>query len=463
MVANACTMRLLIFFLCLLFCIPSALEAQAQTTIVSIQILGNTKTKNPIIIRELPFKVGDTILPTQIGPALLKAKQLLLNTQLFVDVLLDTSTTAHQLQVRIFVKERWYFFPVPYFKLVDRNFNQWWVDQNRSLDRVNYGIKFTQNNVSGRNDNLNLWLITGYNKQFSARYTLPFFDKKFTKGFSVGFLYVTQKEVNIATVGNKQVFFKNTIDTKKTLRIDGAFTYRPDNKKRTTIRLSYTNESIADTILKIQKNYYPGQTTTQAALDLSYRYQYIDLSNISYPTSGHYTDLFLLKRFAKPEQSLWQASVRHLYARSISSKSFLVFDVSAACKTPNDSIFSNAHLIGYGGMQLRGLEYYVVDGTAGAVARSAFHLNLKNVVLKNPFRTKTHDQIPVRLYLKMFADAGYAYHSYAAPSNSLSNTLLYTYGAGFDLVSVYDFVFRVEYSFNQLRRDGLYLQGEFNF
>jgi hypothetical protein len=40
---------------------------------------------------------------------------------------------------------------------------------------------------------------------------------------------------------------------------------------------------------------------------------------------------------------------------------------------------------------------------------------------------------------------------------------LYTYGAGFDLVSIYDFVFRVEYSRNQLKRDGLYLQGEFNF
>ena len=64
---------------------------------------------------------------------------------------------------------------------------------------------------------------------------------------------------------------------------------------------------------------------------------------------------------------------------------------------------------------------------------------------------------------KMFADAGYAYHKYAGPSNSLSNTLLYTYGAGIDLVSVYDFVFRVEYSRNQLGREGLYLQGEFNF
>jgi len=443
--------------------LPFVSMAQSKTCVGGIEIFGNTKTKYFIILRELPFKVGDSLTSSQIGPDFIIAKQQLLNTQLFVDVKIDTAQIDNTMQVRVYVKERWYLFPVPYFKLVDRNFNQWWVDQNRSLDRVNYGIKFTQNNVSGRNDNINIWLITGYNKQFSARYTLPFIDKKLTKGFSIGFAYATQKELNIATANNKQVFFKHRTDAKKLWRIDAAYTYRPDTKKRNTLRLSYSNESIADTILKVQKNYYPGQVATQKALDLSYRYQLIDVSNISYPTDGNYTDLFFMKRFATPAQSFFQMSARQLYAKKVSTKSFLLFDMSAAYKSPIDSVFSNARLIGYGGMQLRGLEYYVVDGTAGIVARNAFHYNLKNWILHNPLQTKTHDQIPIRLYCKLFADAGYAYHKYAASSNSLSNTLLYTYGAGLDVVSVYDFVFRIEYSRNQLGRDGLYLQGEFNF
>jgi outer membrane protein assembly factor BamA len=454
-------MRLL--SLILIFFLPFVSMAQSKMCIGAIEISGNTKTKYFIILRELPIKVGDSVSSSQIGPSFIKAKQQLLNTQLFVDVNIDTAQIDSTIQVRVHVKERWYLFPVPYFKLVDRNFNQWWVDQNRSLDRVNYGIKFTQNNVSGRNDNVNVWLITGYNRQFSARYTLPFFDKKLTKGFSIGFAYATQKELNIATVNNKQFFFKHSTDAKKIWRVDAAYTFRPDTKKRNTLRLSYSNESIADTILKIQKNYYPGQVATQKALDISYRYQFIDVSNISYPTEGNYTDLFFLKRFATPAQSLFQMSARQFYAKKVSTKSFLLFDMSAAYKLPIDSVFSNARLIGYGGMQLRGLEYYVVDGTAGVVARNAFHYNIKNWILHNPLRSKTHDQIPLRLYWKLFADAGYAYHKYAASSNSLSNTLLYTYGAGLDVVSVYDFVFRVEYSRNQLGRDGLYLQGEFNF
>jgi len=454
-------MRLLFFLLLINFSLTAL--AQQKMPIEVVEITGNTKTKNYIIERELSFAKGDSLSSEQLGPAIIQSKQLLMNTQLFVDVKIDTLQVQNQWHIRVQVKERWYLLPLPYFRLVDRNFNQWWVDQNRSLDRVNYGVKFIQNNVSGRNDNLNVWLITGYNRQFSARYSIPFIDKKLTKGFSVGFLHATQKELNVATVANKQVFFRHVDDARKTWRLDGSYSYRPDQFKRTTIRISYFNETIADTIVKLQKNYYPGQTNRQAALDVSYRFQNIKVSNIIYPTSGYYTDLFFLKRFATKVQSIFQLSARQLYAKKLSAKSFLLFDATAAYKSPVDSIFSNSRLIGYGGMQLRGLEYYVVDGTAGAVLRNAYHFNVKNFTITNPLPIKNHEKIPVRLYFKIFADAGYAYNKYAHLSNSLSNMLLYTYGAGIDLVSIYDFVFRVEYSRNQLKRDGLYLQGEFNF
>jgi len=287
-------MRLL--FLMLLFSFSLTALAQQKMPIERIEIAGNAKTKYYIILRELSFAKGDSLNAQQLGAAIIQAKQLLMNTQLFVDIKIDTLTYLEQWQIRVQVKERWYLLPLPYFRLVDRNFNQWWVDQNRSLDRVNYGVKFIQNNVSGRNDNLNVWLITGYNRQFSARYTIPFIDKKLTKGFSIGFLHATQKELNITTINNKQVFLRHSADTRKTWRIDGSYTYRPDQFKRTTIRLSYINERIADTILKVQKNYYPGQSTLQKALDLSYRYQYIKVSNIIYPTAGYYTDLFFSKK-----------------------------------------------------------------------------------------------------------------------------------------------------------------------
>jgi len=139
------------------------------------------------------------------------SKQQLMNTSLFVDVDLVPILKDSIAEIQVNIKERWYLFPLLYFKLIDRNFNQWWVDQHRSLDRVNYGIKFIQNNVTGRNDNLDVWLITGYTQQVTLRYDLPFADRKLKHGFNVGLVYASQKELNYATGNNKQLFLDKTI------------------------------------------------------------------------------------------------------------------------------------------------------------------------------------------------------------------------------------------------------------
>ncbi len=133
-------MRLLFFTLLLSFSLTAF--GQQKMPIERIEITGNTKTKFYIILRELSFVKGDSLNAQQLGAAMIQGKQLLMNTQLFVDVKIDTLTYQDQWQIRVQVKERWYLLPLPYFRLVDRNFNQWWVDQNRSLDRVNYGVKF---------------------------------------------------------------------------------------------------------------------------------------------------------------------------------------------------------------------------------------------------------------------------------------------------------------------------------
>ena len=100
-----------------------------------------------------------------------------MKTTLFVDVQIIPIATDSTVSIQINLKERWYLFPLPYFRLIDRNFNQWWVQQQRSLDRVNYGIKFIQNNTTGHNDNLDIWLISGYTQQVTLRYDVPLFGK----------------------------------------------------------------------------------------------------------------------------------------------------------------------------------------------------------------------------------------------------------------------------------------------
>jgi outer membrane protein assembly factor BamA len=439
-------------------------KKNTQVIIGNIFLSGNKRTKGFIVLREVPFVTGDHFTEGELEQKLVLAKQQLMNTSLFVDVNVYASTrNGNVLNISIEVKERWYFFPLPYFRLVDRNFNQWWVEQKRSLDRVNYGIKFTQNNITGRNDNLDVWLINGYTQQITLRYDLPFFDKQLKQGFNIGIISATQKEINYATGDNKQLFFKQESPARKALRLDFTYSYRPDVKQRHYFRVSYNDERIADTVVKINPLYFPDQRARLRFVDFGYTYKYYNVDYIPYPSKGLLAEAGLYRRGLDKVSGLWQISGRAVYATPISKKSFLHLEGLAIAKAPFRNFFVNERLFGYGFYQMRGLEYNVVDGMLGGALKTTVHKELLSFILRNPFPSKTHDKIPFRIFLKVYGDLGYAYSPAPRASNTLNNKLLRTWGFGMDIVSIYDFVFKIEYSFNQLGKDGLYLQTRNDF
>ncbi len=439
-------------------------EKNSQLLIGDIKLSGNKRTRDFIVMREVPFRKGEQFTAAELAKQLVLARQQLMNTLLFVDVTAYIAATkANEVQINIDLKERWYFFPLPYFRLIDRNFNQWWVDQRRSLDRVNYGIKFTQNNTTGRNDELNIWLINGYTQQVTLRYDLPFFDKKLERGFNIGLIHATQKELNYATADNKQLFFKQETVTKKATRFDLTYSYRPGVRRRHYFRVSYNTESVSDTILKINPLFYPDLKSRISFIDFGYQFKYYNVDYISYPSKGFLFEGNLYKRGLSSDYSLWQASTRAVYVVPLTRKSFLHLEGLAIAKLPANDYFYNQRMFGYGYFQMRGLEYNVVDGLAGASLKTTFHKEIFSFILRNPFQSKTHDRIPIRFFLKAYGDLGYAHARTPHVTNTLNNTLLRTWGFGMDIVSIYDFVFKIEYSFNQLGRDGLYLQTRNDF
>lgn len=430
----------------------------------NIIVTGNKRTRIFIVLRELPFVKGSRFTEGEMEEQLVLAKQQLMNTSLFVDVnVYVSSRKGNVLEVRADLKERWYFFPMPYFRLVDRNFNQWWVEQKRSLERVNYGIKFTQNNISGRNDNLDIWLINGYTQQLTLRYNLPFFDRKLKQGFNVGIISATQKEINYGTGNNKQLFYKQDAIAKKAFRLDFTYSYRPDVKQRHYFRISYNNESVADTVLRINPNYFPDGRTRIRFVDFNYQYKYYNVDYIPYPTRGFLLETNLYRRALDNTIGFWQLGGRAVYTLPFTKTSFLHLEGLGIAKAPFRNYFVNERLFGYGFYQMRGLEYNVVDGMLGAALKTTVHKQVLSFILHNPFPSKTHDRIPFRIFLKAYGDLGYAYTPHPNITNTLNNKLLRTWGFGMDIVSIYDFVFKIEYSFNQLGKDGLYLQTRNDF
>ena len=131
-------------------------------------------------------------------------------------------------------------------------------------------------------------------------------------------------------------------------------------------------------------------------------------------------------------------------------------------KLPFDQAYINQRGLGYGENYLRGLEYYVIDGVATALVKTT--LKKKIVSFNIPFTLfpKVITKIPFTFFAKTYADLGYAYNK-KTTYTYLNNRLLYTGGFGIDVLTLYDINLRFEYSFNQLKENGLFLHNQSGF
>ncbi|MEN9497659.1 MAG: hypothetical protein RL750_558, partial [Bacteroidota bacterium] len=134
---------------------PDSTRIQVDT----IRVEGNKHTRPQIILRELPFKKGDTGQVSQLNGWFEESKRALMNTMLFQEVVVsaeriylpiqegfpDTSLVDH-IQITIRVRERFNIYPEFFIQPIDRNLNQWLFEQGASFDRVNYGARLLLNN-----------------------------------------------------------------------------------------------------------------------------------------------------------------------------------------------------------------------------------------------------------------------------------------------------------------------------
>ena len=456
--------RFLFLFLFSLICVSANLKAQVR--INTIQLEGNNRTKNYILLRELPYHVGDQINKDSLIILNTLSQQQLFNTSLFLFVkvtpvypLINDSSIV---DIQIKVKERWYFIPKPYFKWIDRNFNQWWNEQNRSLDRVNYGITLSQKNATGNNDKLVIGFIGGYTQQNIVQYQLPFFDKKLKYGIGGGWQNYNQKEFNYKTENDKQVFAKTNDIIRKGYRANINLSYRPNLFERYFLQLGYGKDALSDSGFLIQPNFLASHKKEMNYSDITLGFSRIAFDYNAYPTKGAGTELVLFQRFSKgaPFTSI---QFRKLKAHSFSKHNFIFFETNTQVKfLPNYNYIDN-RLLGYGNLQMNGLEYYVVDGNAATIFKTAFHHSLGSFTVKNPITQKFLPEVKYDFWIRVFTNLGYVYSDRPLNSNKLSNTLIRTAGIGLDVISIYDFVLKIDYSVNQLGDKGVYLHGGINF
>ena len=428
-------------------------------TVRNIVISGNRKTKESVILRELPFKAGDTYpLPELVKKFEIGRKQLM-NTVLFHEVVVALkSFEENNVDILVEVKERWYLFPIPYIRFVDRNINQWLVEQNARLNRVNYGIKFLYNNATGRNDKLNLYLVNGYTKQVTLNYSRPYIDKNMKWGLNVGFAFGKNREVNYNTINNKQVFFKDTNNyVRSFFKTYAEVSYRRAIKTRHNFGFAYSVENVTDTVIALNPAYFKAGTHRISFPEFYYIMSYFDVDYNPYPLKGYIAELYFAKKGLTHEFNIWQMSAKASGSWEVANKLYFNARVAGSLKLPFRQPYFNQRLLGYSDFSMQGYEYYVVDGVAGGYVKALLSREILNFYFQ--IKRKKDDQatnIPFRVYAKTFVNAGYMHHPDPGP-NSLSNRMLYSGGIGIDIITHYDFTFKLEWSFNLLGQNGIYL------
>jgi outer membrane protein assembly factor BamA len=438
---------------------PSDTTKPGATYIIrNIIVEGNKKTKPAIILRELPFKPGDGYPLNELVKKFEAGRKQLMNTALFHEAVISLQKSeGYDVDILVQVKERWYIFPIPYFKPIDRNLNQWIVEQNASLKRVNYGVKLLYNNATGRNDKLRLWLINGYTKQISFSYDRLYIDKRLKWGNNTGFSLGKNREINYNSINDKQVFYKDESYVRRFFNVWSEMTYRRAIRTRHRFGIGYTREDIADTVAKLNPDYFLLGRTRIEYPEIYYIMTYYDLDYIPYPTKGYAAEINIGKKGINKAINVWQLSVKASGNWPTGQKSFFSLNGYGIIKLPFKQPYYNQRLLGYSDVFLQGYEYYVIDGTAGGYLKASLTRKLFNFDVKVPGTKKLAPfRIPINIYGRIYGNTGYIYNPYPG-NNYLSNKMLYSTGVGIDITSVYDFTFKLEWSFNQLGQNGLFL------
>ena len=171
--------------------------------ITSIDIEGNKKTQERIVLRELIFKTGDKLDLSELESAIEESKTNLLKQPLFNYVTIEQEIIDfNQVNIKIIVEERWFIWPQLHIYNNDRNFNSWW--QTRDLGRLDYRLYVKQYNVLGLNHVLRVGLSYGYTRELSIYYKNISLDKNQHHFLGVGANYFQQKSAFYKNINNLQ-------------------------------------------------------------------------------------------------------------------------------------------------------------------------------------------------------------------------------------------------------------------
>ena len=429
-------------------------EGDQRVQISNIYILGNKKTKDRIILREMSLKKGTSAFLNEIEKSIESDKINIVNTNLFnsvsIEILKETDNT-----INLFIKvnERWYFWPAPLIEIADRNLMDWLVNRDGDANRFNYGLRLNHLNVGGQNRILKINGKIGFETNLYFNYSIPFIDNSQKNG--LGFTYSYSELYNVAFVTKDHIsqFFNANEKNKNATLVAIEYTYRPSFYNFHRVKLNYQNSEVSDTIISLNPNYHFNGEKQQQYFGLSYSFTSDHRNNKRFATKGHIFMLDIEKIGLGNQNNFNRFSVGLKFNNyyTFSKDFFLANGILGLHTSPSNQPYYNYEGIGYEEILVRGFELDLIEGSSFLLQKNSIRKKIfdHSKDIGNLMPLSQFVQFRMAAYFKFFADFAWVdnYPNYEI-SNRLTNQLLYSFGVGLDLVAMYDMVLRLEYSHN---------------
>lgn len=423
-------------------------------------VTGNKKTKSYIIEREMLIRKGDTLELKNLHSLLDESRRLVYNTALFTSVdITPVLLENQQLSIVVSVQEKWYIYPLPHLQLADRNFNEWWNTYNADFSRLIYGVRFMHYNTGGRRDPLTIMVNSGYTRNISVLYSSPYSNRTLTEGFSIQASYSDNRETIVSTSDNNKLqLFKTDNFSRKNFFFGANYMRRNGFYFRHQIGAGINYTEVDDSVVLLNPRFFNTNKTGMLYPDFSYKLQFLKVDNINYPLDGLSFTAGILKRGFGFTGGMNMTALDFTVNRykPHGNNWYSAFTVAGQLKAPFRLSYLNNRAFGYKEYYIRGLEYYAIDGPVSALGKYTLKKKILQFNVPVPFKNVIANRVPFQIFAKVYGDAGYSYNV-PETETRLNNRFLYSSGFGLDILSLYDMSLRLEYSFNQLGENGLFL------
>jgi len=446
--------------------------------IKDVEVTGNKLTKPSILIRELDFKIGDSLATFQKGKKInfndrnfypgdsselrLRmnySRENLINTKLFLNVniyLNKISDVEYTLLIDVTERHYWWLFPIA--KLNAPNFNEWlraphWED-------LSMGLFFSHNNLFGLNHQTSIIVLLGKSWSIIAGYKIPWVGRGKKVGLLLGAGYSNLYTVEYASVDNKRQMLY-AFNSQQVVKLTAKLTLRPGLYHYGTIQLTGQYVAISDSMYKLDSNYLAKKKNVNTSISLYADYYYDNRNSRTYPLKGNMLRVFINKvglGLVSKDIDLFYYGIDFHFYQTLSRKWYIAEMVKAENQAGENAPYYYQLNMTQGKDFIRGFDLYTLKGDQMYFCRNniKYELIKPSVTKPKPGQEKNKfKSLQYAFYLNAFADAGYCVNKFTEV-NPYNNKFLLSWGLGIDFVTYYDMVIRFEYAFTSLGTNGFF-------